>query len=187
MNNTNDTYIFNSKEILGQSLIHAINLSLPKQSTIVEIGTWYAQTACMIAQKCNNVSTIYTVDPYVPYYNYLSNMEVNKKDIEFAKMTAKHNIQYSGFSEKIKLIESTSIIFAKTIKDESIDLVFLDSEIDKKSAIDDMNAWYPKLKPGGILCGHHYSQIEDMVFNFKNKIGNKNILSINDDVWAWVK
>lgn len=182
-----NNYMFDSKEIFGQSLIHLINLYLPKNSVILEIGTWYAQTACMIAQNCNNVSKIYTVDPYKYYYNWLSNVEIDEKQLDIAKSMAKHNIKFSGCEEKIELIEKDSNDFVKDINDNSIDLIFLDSEVSKKSSLNDMELWYPKVKIGGVFSGHHFNQIQDVVHDFKNKVNNKNFLSVNDNVWAWIK
>lgn len=180
-------YTFNSKDIFGQSLLHAINLILPNKSTVVEIGSWYAQTACFIAQNCHNVSTIYTVDPYKPYFNELLNINIDEKELDMAKNIAKHNIRYSGVSNKIKLIEKESLSFVKTIKDKSIDMIFLDSETTKESAMEDMISWYPKLKTGGIFSGHHFSIIKDIVDEFLLTIDYDKKISIHDEVWAFIK
>ena len=85
MENNTQPYIFDSKEILGQGLVHLINVQLPNNSIMVELGTWSAQTTCLIAQKCNNISKIYTVDPYKPYYNYLEKINIDEKQIEIGR------------------------------------------------------------------------------------------------------
>lgn len=184
--NQENQYEFNNKDINGQSLIHLINLFLPKESVIVEIGSWYAQTACMIAQQCHNVKKIYTVDPYKPFYNSFVQIGVDEKQMDFAKLLAKHNIYYSGQNNKIELIEQESLEFVKSIADESIDLIFLDAEVNSDLAYKDLFAWYPKIKNGGIFSGHDWQKLKHIVTDFNLKNNGSNI-SVSDDVWAWVK
>jgi SAM-dependent methyltransferase len=192
-NNTYDNidsgfYIFGGKEIYAQSLIHLINLYLPKNSTVVELGTGYGQTACMIAQLCPTVKTIYTVDPYLPYRTFFKdNGFFGKKEVENAKMIAKHNIEFSGFQEKIKLIDSDCLSSISMFEDESIDLLFYDATQSSNSALSDLSSWYGKVKPGGIISGHCWELLKNGIEKFKYNIKNENHLSIHDDVWAFIK
>jgi hypothetical protein len=98
-------YFFTDKNIFGQSLIHLINLYLPKNSTIVELGTGFGTTASMFAQNCPNIKKIYTVDPYLPYTTSWveDGIPFGEKEIDNAKIIAKHNFDFSGFKEKIEL------------------------------------------------------------------------------------
>ena len=43
---------------------------------------------------------------------------------------------------------------AKQVKDKSLDFVFIDADHRYPAVIKDLAAWVPKLKPGGVLCGH---------------------------------
>ena len=38
-----------------------------------------------------------------------------------------------------------------------LDFVYIDAEHTYSGCLADMDAWYPKLHPGGILCGHDYN------------------------------
>ena len=49
-----------------------------------------------------------------------------------------------------------SVQAAENFDDSSLDFVFVDAEHSYDSAAADINAWWPKLKPGGILFGHDY-------------------------------
>lgn len=40
--------------------------------------------------------------------------------------------------------------------DESVDFVFIDAEHTYEGVRDDIAAWRPKIRPGGLLCGHDY-------------------------------
>lgn len=43
---------------------------------------------------------------------------------------------------------------ARTRLDETLDVVFIDAAHNEKAVTEDVSAWYPKVKPGGIICGH---------------------------------
>ena len=181
-------YTFIGKEIYAQSLIHLINLYLPKKSIMVEAGTGFGQTPCMIAQNCTNIETIYTIDPYLPY-KALSDDSVffGKKEIDNAKIIAKHNIEFSGFKEKIKSIELDCLSAISMFDDESVDLFFYDAAKSSSSATVELSAWYKKIKPGGIVSGHCWELIKDGILKFKNNVNNQNVLSVHDNVWAFIK
>lgn len=41
--------------------------------------------------------------------------------------------------------------------DDSLDLVFIDADHTYRACRDDISRWLPKVRPGGILCGHDYN------------------------------
>ena len=182
-------YNFVDKNIFGQSLIHLINLYLPKNSIIVELGTGFGTTASMFAQHCPNIKKIYTIDPYIPYTTLWieDNNHFGEKEIDNAKIIAKHNIKFSGFEEKIELINLTSDSALSMFDDESIDLFFYDATQTLEITYKDISDWYKKIKVNGIISGHCWNLLQDAVLNFKNNINQDGILSIHDDVWAWTK
>jgi predicted O-methyltransferase YrrM len=182
-------YFFTDKNIFGQSLIHLINLYLPKNSTIVELGTGFGTTASMIAQNCPNVKKIYTVDPYLPYTtSWIENgIPFGEKEVDNAKIIAKHNFEFSGFKEKIELVYLTSDSALSMFDDESIDFLFYDATQTIEIAYSDIYKWYKKVKRKGIVSGHCWHLLKDGILKFKNSIDSEATLSIHDDVWAWVK
>jgi predicted O-methyltransferase YrrM len=191
MNNEINTgfYNFVDKNIFGQSLIHLINLYLPKNSTIVELGTGSGTTVSMFAQNCPNIKKIYTIDPYIPYTTIWveNNNHFGKKEVDNLKILAEHNIKFSGFEEKIKLINLESDLALSMFDDESIDLLFYDATQSLEITYKDISNWYKKIKTGGIISGHCWDFLQDAILNFKNNISENNILSIHDNVWAWIK
>jgi predicted O-methyltransferase YrrM len=182
-------YNFIDKNIFGQSLIHLINLYLPKNSTVVEIGTGFGTTICMLAQNCPNVKKLYTIDPYLPYTTSWAeqNLFFGEKEIDNAKVIAKHNIEFSGFKEKIEFINLTSDSSISMFDDESIDLFFYDATQTVEIAYKDIYQWYKKVKRKGIISGHCWDFLKDGILQFKNTIDKESILSVHDDVWAWIK
>lgn len=47
-----------------------------------------------------------------------------------------------------------SLAAAKSYADESLDFVFLDNDHSTGHVLKELGAWYPKIKPGGVLAGH---------------------------------
>jgi hypothetical protein len=55
------------------------------------------------------------------------------------------------------LIHNTSLRAVTEFKDNTLDFCHIDAGHTYKDVLQDMYAWYPKIKPGGVLCGHDYS------------------------------
>lgn len=54
------------------------------------------------------------------------------------------------------MIQSKSVEAASKFDDLSLDWVYIDATHRYKNVLEDMDAWYPKLKAGGLFSGHDY-------------------------------
>ena len=190
-------YIFNSKDVYSQSLIHLINISFNHDIVGLEVGTYNAQNLCTLIQQCPNFKTFYGVDSFTPYTNLLINnydgvtphIVVDEKNMKYIELTAFHNIEYSGLSEKIIILKDSSENASKQIEDNSLDFIFLDAYSNKEDVIKDLSFWYPKLKTGGIFSGHDesISVVMEGVNFFRDKEFITSTMSCFDNVWVWKK
>ena len=62
------------------------------------------------------------------------------------------------YSERLTVIKSRSVDAAGQVENESLDFVFIDAEHTYEAVLDDIAAWQPKVKPGGLLAGHDFSR-----------------------------
>ena len=189
-------YIFNTKEVYGQSLIHLVNLLFDKDIVAAEVGIGIAQSTCTFLQQCPRIVKMYAVDAYKPYANYIKDVYdgspffiADEKQADYAKITAKHNIRYSGNEHKVILLEEESLEAVNKIDDNSLDFIFLDAHSTPNEVIKDIEAWYPKVKQGGLFSGHDWisTDVQKIVFDFRNKNNITNKLSAFDNVWTWIK
>ncbi len=130
-----------------------------KQSTtIAEVGVWKAHFSSYILENCDFVKRVYSIDPYKqwPHEQYVDGKN-NHSQERFDKIYQKVAATLSSFGERSTLIRDDSIGASKQIEDESLDLVWIDANHGYEWVRDDINAWFPKVKSGGIVSGDDYS------------------------------
>ncbi|GAI76313.1 unnamed protein product, partial [marine sediment metagenome] len=84
----------------------------------------------------------------------------------------------SGFGNRAIINQGDSVRIADGYPDEYFDFVFIDAEHSEAALASDIDAWYPKVKPGGLLCGHdyghkHFPGVADAVNKFAGRTGLK--------------
>jgi len=94
------------------------------------------------------------VDPYVVYDEYtewvdspvwsLENInEIYQDAVSRLKM-------YTSQIEFVRLYSSV----ASNVIPNNLDFVYIDGNHNYEYVKQDMECWYPKIKPGGVICGH---------------------------------
>jgi len=58
----------------------------------------------------------------------------------------------------VKIYRGLSFNVVKEFEDESFDFIFIDADHTYEAVAKDIADWYPKVKKGGIFCGHDYIQ-----------------------------
>lgn len=60
-----------------------------------------------------------------------------------------------------RLIRKSSVEASKDFKDGSLDFVFIDAGHTYEEVKEDIEAWYPKVRKGGIVSGHDYVEYQN--------------------------
>ena len=61
------------------------------------------------------------------------------------------------------IIQKNSVDAAKDVEDGSLDFVFIDAGHTYKDVKEDIAVWTPKVRIGGIVSGHDYYELPDMI------------------------
>lgn len=72
----------------------------------------------------------------------------------------------------VRIRRMTSLEALPTVKDESLDFVYIDGNHDFLNVAQDIHYWTKKVRPGGIVSGHDYVRYPSRKFNHVQKVVN---------------
>lgn len=85
-------------------------------------------------------------------------ISLEQKFDDFCEMI---KLEIKPFNNRVEFIRKSSIDASKNFKDNSIDAIFIDANHEFKYVLEDLYAYWPKVKSGGIIAGDDYC-IEDV-------------------------
>ncbi len=155
----------------------------------VEVGVFGGDHALVIlGGLC--VKKLYLIDSYEKFEGY----KQFTKEVLADKETEAHK-KLEAFKDKIIWIKKKSAIAVDDFHDESLDFVYIDADHEYESALADITLYYPKVKRGGLFCGHNYepeTAIEHVAkavhyFCAQNnlKFGSSKGSRLPTDWWIW--
>lgn len=128
-----------------------------RPSVFVEVGSWLGRSAALMAVEIINSGkaiTFHCVDPWLDGGPDLRDTKY------FKELKAP---PYELFLENtrtvrhvIKAHRMSSLMAAESFQDQSIDFIMLDGDHNYEGIAADIEAWLPKMKPGGIMSGDDY-------------------------------
>ncbi|MDB4947083.1 MAG: hypothetical protein JWP97_6617 [Labilithrix sp.] len=123
--------------------------------TFVEIGSWKGRSTSFIGKVCAaNRTRLVCVDHFAGSQDSLAaryDAELAREDIE---QVFRANMASLGIA--VELLVEPSVAAASRFADGSVGRIFLDGSHDGPSVRADLEAWFPRLAPGGILAGHDH-------------------------------
>ncbi|CAE8626986.1 unnamed protein product [Polarella glacialis] len=157
---------------------------------MAEIGVFQANTSTSLLKRFPNLHML-LVDPY--------HLHTTRSETVFQMVEEFYTSPRSVFdsaSESTQPFRSrathvlqSSVEAAQWLGRNSLDMVFVDGDHRYESVLVDINAWWPKVKPGGILAGHDFAitfpGVVEAVTRFV--LGEGLRLFIAPEVWWVVK
>ena len=64
---------------------------------------------------------------------------------------------------RVRLVREFSKNAAKFFPDETFDFIYIDADHTYEAVTEDLEAWFPKVKVGGVIAGHDYISREDTI------------------------
>ena len=140
-----------------QWLSDTVKPQLHELDIAVEVGVWRGDYSGSIISALEPVN-FYGVDPYLLHDEYGDAPD----PVEFANQENLNNLylrvagQFAR-SPYTTLLRKKGVDAAKQFEDDSIDFVYIDGDHSYDFVKNDIAAWWPKVKEGGILSGHDYT------------------------------
>lgn len=75
---------------------------------------------------------------------------------DFEAIRAEFKERTEPYADRLTVLRMDTADAAAEFEDRMFDFVFVDAEHTYDGVRDDIRAWWPKVKPGGALCGHDY-------------------------------
>jgi len=151
-------------------------------NTGAEIGVRNGETSDFLLHNNPKLDLI-LVDPYSSY-NDLGYVFEEKEQASLKKAT---RLKLNRFNHRHQWIYKPSVEASKQVKDGSLDVVFIDAIHEEPYVSQDLMAWYPKIRHGGILAGHDYqmTDVKKAVNTWAATFGKLVVYSdTNSDIWA---
>ena len=141
---------------------------------VAEVGVYKGRMSMMIMEMFGGRLEYHCVD------HFQGSAEHERLDYldEFLENTAKSGV-------RVEIGESTTV--AGRFDDGFFDIVYLDASHDYLSVKADIQAWLPKVKKGGVLCGDDYIRGWDGVIQAVDEAFGDNVRIAGKQQWWIVK
>ena len=123
-----------------------------------EVGVFQGHTAEALLRELPGLN-LWLVDPWEPYAGLSTIGDQSAERLEQAMRTALFWTEFAA--DRRFVLREPSPQAAARFQDASLDFVFIDGNHLYESVCADINAWWPKLRPGGLLIGHDYGTGRD--------------------------
>ena len=134
------------------SLIKLLQSELTDIRTGVEIGVWQGATSVALLEAFPKLE-LRMVDPWHELHEDTPN--TTARQLEAAKQLAIERTD--TYHDRRLLIPMPSLEAVNHVADNSLDFGFLDACRLYEYVKPDTEAWYQKIRPGGVFCGHDYT------------------------------
>ncbi len=121
----------------------------------VEVGVYAGQNAHTILSTWPGV--LHGVDPYAQLPGWVD--ACNQVDLLKVRGVAEQLL--GQFGKRFQLHPISSAAAAPQFRDGQLDFVYLDGNHSRDAVLYDIVAWWPKIKPGGIMGGHDFYERHD--------------------------
>lgn len=128
--------------------------SLDLTHEAVEVGVYRGAFSATILERWEG-DILYSIDPWKHQEGVLLDRS-NVQDDEHHEAYRECVELLRKFGPRSHIIRDFSVSASTDFFDKTLDFVYLDARHDYRSVTNDLNAWWPKVKVGGILAGHDY-------------------------------
>jgi len=125
----------------------------------VELGVQAGDFAVNMLSRWSSCNYYLLVDLWAQQENYLdlANVDNAQHDLYYRETLQKTE----NFKDKRHICRNLTSACVHGVADGQFDFIYVDARHDFKGVYEDMVAWWPKLRDGGIMAGHDYVTQDD--------------------------
>eukprot|EP01065_Artemidia_motanka_P027018 TRINITY_DN3225_c0_g1_i1.p1 TRINITY_DN3225_c0_g1~~TRINITY_DN3225_c0_g1_i1.p1 ORF type:complete len:413 (+),score=114.82 TRINITY_DN3225_c0_g1_i1:46-1239(+) len=129
--------------------------------TGVEIGVRWGEFSTALLKKVANL-TLYMVDPWTSQENYTDLVNIKSRVRGNELLSGDDMYEYvaqkmtRAFGHRARVLRMFGGDAAARFANRSVDFLYIDARHDYKAVTEDLEAWWPKLRPGGVMSGHDF-------------------------------
>jgi len=149
---------FKKREDLGKILQSEEGLSVG-----VELGVQTGKFANRMLSDWTNCEEYHLVDLWGHQKNYhdIANLAQEGQDRNYDQTMQ----TLKPWSDKTHVCRNYTSVCVHKFEDEYFDFIYVDARHDFKGVWEDLVAYWPKLRVGGIMAGHDYVAQDDVLYN----------------------
>jgi len=124
-------------------------------SSVAELGVWQGRSLCSVADVILRKNLkIHAVDTFRGTPGELD--IVHDCDSKLRQRFESNLVRF-GIADRVVIHVGSTERIAQDMAAGSLHLVFIDADHSYETVLADIKAWLPKVKAGGVLCGHDYN------------------------------
>jgi len=164
-----------------RNAVHNVSVMLadiPRGGICVEVGTWIGESAVLFAAHFDQVICVDAwpvTEEQVADDMKMYGCDRNQAKAMFLEAIAPFN--------NIAYIHDYSHNAARLIPDASVAAVYIDADHRYPAVKQDCTIWPPKIKPGGYICGHDYTESQPECVQAINEVLGKPHKVYGDNSW----
>jgi len=133
-----------------------IAADVPDGYPLVEVGSWLGKSAIYLARELElrgKTNKLFCVDTWNGEPDLQQRVKQHGGQSGMFEQFIYNTRHHRG---RIIPIPMASTEAAKLFKSQSLMMVFIDANHSYEAVLQDLQAWWPKICPGGMICGHDY-------------------------------
>jgi hypothetical protein len=137
---------------------HAVRRSR-SGAVFVEVGAYLGRSTAYLARRIKESRKkirLYVVDLWDGWFYDDFSQQTAMREGDDVFWHFMRNMRSAGLDDVLCPLKMDSEKAAALFEDGSVDFAFLDADHGYESVKRDLHAWFPKVKPRGLLAGHDY-------------------------------
>ena len=123
-----------------------------------EIGVLAGRLTCRLLEMCPHTRVLmvdrWAAAPPDGAYARSGDTAAQLSDAQMAANLQTATERTAPYADRREILQGESAEIARQVPDSTLDWVFIDADHTAQGVMSDLEAWWPKVKPGGLVSGH---------------------------------